>query len=158
MTVPARHIVDVEAEGEARADDEILEELVQGVADMDGAIGVGRPIVQHEQRGARRLARGADGAVQPLPLLEDSRLQAGQAGAHGEGRVGKKDGFSVVALGRGGVVGHDGSSEVRNEGLQKSRRALELFKSPAASRRAVNSRTGPNQAHRRRVAEPAASR
>ena len=108
VTVPAGHVVDVVAEHEARADDEVFQQLVEGVADVDGAIGVGRAIVQHEQRRAGGLAGAADPAIEAIPAFQDARLELRQASAHGEGRLGQGDGFAIVAL--GGVVGHEGSS------------------------------------------------
>ena len=49
VAVPAGHVVDVVAEQEARADDEVLQGLLQRVADVDGAVGVGRAVVQHDR-------------------------------------------------------------------------------------------------------------
>jgi hypothetical protein len=154
VTVPAGHVVDVVAQGEARADHEVLQRLVQGVADVDRAIGVGRAVVQHEQRGAVGLALGADRAVQALvgeggPALQDLGLLLGQATAHWERGVGKEDGFAIVAGGRG-VVGHGRAIqllEVRKNEVRGcwSRRALETR--PATSRRADNSRGFPNESH-----------
>ena len=128
VAVPAGQVVDVIAQGEARADDEVLQRLLQGVADVDRAVGVGRSVVQHEHRRARRLTGGAHGVVEVQlgPAGQDLRLLLRQARAHGEGRVGKKDGFAVVAFRRLGVVGHNlfqGSGEVREAG--ETRRALD---------------------------------
>ena len=74
MAVPARNIIDVVAEREARADDEILQELVEGMADMDRPIGVGRPIVEYEQRRTSALASAADVVVEAFPSVQDPRL------------------------------------------------------------------------------------
>ena len=52
VAVPAGRIVHVVAQGETGADDEVLEDLVQGVADVDGAVGVGRAVMQHIERRA----------------------------------------------------------------------------------------------------------
>jgi hypothetical protein len=110
VAVPAGHVVDVVAQGEAAADHEVLQRLVQGVADVDRAVGVGRAVVQHIERRAVGLALGADGAVQALgrqggPALQDLGLLLGQARAHRERGVGKEDGLAIVAGGRG-VIGH----------------------------------------------------
>ena len=133
VAVPAGHVVDVVAEQEARADDEVLEDLVQRVADVDGAVGVGRAVVQHEQRRASLLAGLADRLVEAWPLGpagQDVRLQLGQAGAHRERRVGQEDGVAIVAGGNGvggGVVGHESGVQrkVRNRRAERTRRALE---------------------------------
>ena len=99
VAVPAGPIVDVVAEREARADHEVLQRLLQGMADVDRAIGVGRAVVQHEQRRAGRLPGGAHGVVEidPRPALQDLRFQPRQPRAHGKGRLGEEDGFAVVA-------------------------------------------------------------
>ena len=114
MAVPAGHVVHVLAERELAADHEVLEQLVQRMADVDRAVGVGRPVVQHEQRGAGVLARLAHGGVEVelRPALQDLRLQLRQARAHGEVGVRQEHRVAIVArggVGRGGggvVVGH----------------------------------------------------
>ncbi len=106
VAIPARHVVDVVAHQELRTDDEVLEDLVQRVADMDGAVGVGRAVVQHEQGRAGRLA-GATHRVEQtglIPLLEHFRLQLGQAGTHREFGFGQEDGLAIVAAGGGAVI------------------------------------------------------
>ena len=115
VAVPAGHEVYVVAHGEARADDEVLQGLLQGVADMDGAIGVGRAVMQHEQRRAGRLPRLAGGVIEAdlVPLGQNLRLLLRQTCAHGEVGLGQEDGLAIVApRGFGGsgalfsVVGH----------------------------------------------------
>src|SRR5690606_14284729 len=65
-------------------DDEILEDLVEHVAVVDAAVGVGRPVVQHVAR--RALAERLDLPVEihRLPLGEELRLAARQVAAHRE--------------------------------------------------------------------------
>ena len=63
MAVPARDVLRVETRQLAAFDDHVLEHLVQRVADMQLAVGVGRAVVQHEQR--RALARGAQAQYKP---------------------------------------------------------------------------------------------
>jgi hypothetical protein len=48
-----------------RLDDDVLEDLVDRVADVDLAVGVGRAVVQHEARAVQMNIRGreADGAT-----------------------------------------------------------------------------------------------
>ena len=130
VAVPAWHIVDVVAQSEARADDEILQQLVERVADMDRPVGVGRPIMQNVQRRARRLPGGSRFGIQITPSLQNTRLQLGQAATHGKRRLGKEDGFAIVAGAKFGVVGHQGSSQGHGQGdgpgarrtLERSRR------------------------------------
>ena len=158
VAVPAGHVVDVVAQGEARADHEVLQRLVQGMADVDRAIGVGRAVVQHEQRGAGRLARCTHRAVQALvgqrrPALQDLGLLLGQAATHRERGVGEEDGLAVVASGRG-VVGH--GKAIQRRGSEEgcgSDPGTRTGKRPAASRRAANSRGFPNERHGRGIAE-----
>ncbi len=104
MAVPAGDVVDVIAEQEAAADDEILQRLVEGVADVDVAVGVGRAVVQDVEGRALGLTLFAQGGIEVAPLLDDRRFLLRQAAAHGEGRLGQEDGFAIVAAG-GGVAG-----------------------------------------------------
>jgi hypothetical protein len=46
VTVPARHIVGVLAQHLLRAVDHVFQDLVEGVAHVQVAVGVGRPIMQ----------------------------------------------------------------------------------------------------------------
>ncbi len=133
MAVPAGFIVHVEAQQEAAADNEVLQDLVQGVPDVDRAIGVGGPVVQHEQRRSGRLSRLTDPMEQVVapPAIQDLRLKLGQAGAHGEWRLRQEDGGAIVprvgGMGGGcGVVGHDSFQRSSDKGCGRSRRALEL--------------------------------
>ncbi len=50
VAVPARHIVGIVAEHLLRARDDVLQDLVERVADMDVAVGVGRAVMQDEFR------------------------------------------------------------------------------------------------------------
>ena len=50
VAVPARHVVRVVPEHLLRAHYKVLENLVERVPDVDVAVGVGRPVVQHETR------------------------------------------------------------------------------------------------------------
>ena len=112
VAVPAGDVVDVMAHQEPAADHEVLQRLVQRVADVDVAVRIGRTVVQHIQRGLLRLTRGAQTGVEVAPGLDDLRLLLRQAAAHGEGRFRQEDGLAVVAAGGGGVGlgGHEVSS------------------------------------------------
>jgi hypothetical protein len=52
VAVPAGHVVGVLAQHLLRAVDDVLEDLVERVADVQVAVGVGRAVVQHEARPA----------------------------------------------------------------------------------------------------------
>ena len=57
VAVPARHIGRVLAEHLLRAVDDVLQDLVQRVAEMEVAIGVRRPVMQDEFFAALRASR-----------------------------------------------------------------------------------------------------
>ena len=84
VAIPARHVIGILAQHPLRARNEILEDLVQRMADVNGAVGVGRAIVQDKFRAA--LAGRAHLFVQAdvVPAREDLRLLLRQAGAHGK--------------------------------------------------------------------------
>ena len=84
VAVPARHVRGVEALHTLALDDDILEDLVQRVADMNVAVGIGRAIVQGEVRFTG--GRFADFAVQfkLSPALHDFRFALWQVAAHRE--------------------------------------------------------------------------
>ena len=76
--------------------DEVLEDLVEGVADVDGTVGVRGAVMQDE-----RLAVAVtleDPVVQILvrPLLEPFRLVLGQIRAHGEIGLGQVHRRAVI--------------------------------------------------------------
>ncbi len=98
VTVPAGDVVHVETEQEAAPDHEVLEDLVQRVADVDGPVGVGGAVMQHIEGGAGRLTGLAHGGEQvvPPPALQDLGLELGQATPHGEFGLRQEDGQAVV--------------------------------------------------------------
>ena len=98
VAVPARHVHRVETRHVARLGDDVLEDLVDRVAEMDVAVRVGRAVVQDEFRPAA--ARLADPAINvPLPpFLHPLRLAPGQIAAHRERRIRKIQGFLVIGL------------------------------------------------------------
>lgn len=65
MTIPARYILDSVALLHLDPENDVLENLVQGMADVKGAIGVGRAIVKEEWLICR--------TVGGLPLVEGGR-------------------------------------------------------------------------------------
>ena len=97
VAVPAGNVGGVEASHGFRLDDEVLQRLVQGVAQVDGAIGVGRAIVQNVA--GRASMGGADLGVKIAaglgalgPRGEAQGLVQGQIGLHGEGGLRKVQG------------------------------------------------------------------
>ncbi len=84
MAIPARHVDRVEAGHRARLHDDVLEDLVQHVAQVNVAVGVRRSVVQDPQRAIR------GHLAQPLvdadlfPPGEHPGLGLGQVGLHGK--------------------------------------------------------------------------
>ena len=96
VAVPAGHVDAVEARHVLRLDDEILDDLVQGRAEVDVAVGVGGPVVKDIGREA--LGDLADPVVDPdlLPPRERLRLLFGETGLHGEFGLGQIQGCLVI--------------------------------------------------------------
>ena len=99
VAVPARHIVRIKASELARLDDHILQYLVDRMPDVDVAVGIGRPVVQHELRPAfgGRANFFVDLLLFPFP--HPDRLALGEVAAHREWRVGQVERGLVVRLG-----------------------------------------------------------
>ena len=83
-----------------RFDDEILEDLVERGAEVNAAVGVGRPIVQHV--GGASGARGANLLVEIFlfPALDELGLGLRQVGLHGEGGLGQIDSLLQIHVGK----------------------------------------------------------
>ena len=96
VAVPARHVGRVEARHGLGLDDEVLEDFVEGGAQVDAAVGVGRAVVQDE--GGAAGAGGANALVEVLllPPLEQLRLGLRQVGLHGESGFRQIDGLLQV--------------------------------------------------------------
>src|ERR1700733_4650572 len=52
VAIPTGNVRRVETVERVRLDDDVLENLVDGMADVNGAVGIRRPIVEHEARPA----------------------------------------------------------------------------------------------------------
>ena len=94
--VPAGHIGGAVAGHVLVLDDHVLEDLVQGGADVDVAVGVGGAVVE-DKLGLALVARHHL-VVQIVVVhgLEHVRLPLGQAGPHGEVGLGQMDGLVVI--------------------------------------------------------------
>ena len=97
VAVPAGHVGGVEAVQGFGLDDDVLEHLVDRVADVEIAVGVRRAVVKNELRSPR--ARLADTLEQAhrLPLRQALRLAPGQIGFHRESGAGQIQGMFVIA-------------------------------------------------------------
>ena len=91
VAIPARHVGRVEAGDGPRLDHHVLEDLVDGVAQVDVAVGVRRTVVQDEgwTTGGGLAHALIDFLV--LPLLDPARLALGEVAAHREWGVGHID-------------------------------------------------------------------
>ena len=106
VAVPAGHVGRVLAEQGLRPHHHVLQRMVERMADVDVAVGVGRAVVEDEFLPAR--ARLADALVQTLalPPRKDRRLLLRQPGLHRKVGARKEDGRAVIGLDRVGGVGH----------------------------------------------------
>ncbi|MNL52623.1 hypothetical protein D3C87_1758170 [compost metagenome] len=107
MAVPAGHIGRVVAQHLHGAGDEILQRLVERVTDMDIAVGIGRAIMDGEERAILGLLALQRVNIQLFPALEPARLALGQPGAHGELGFRQEQRGRIIGFGgaRGGI-GH----------------------------------------------------
>jgi len=105
VAVPAGDVLRVKTRQLARLDDHVFEHLVDGMADMDLPVGVGRAVVQDE------LGRTGAGVAQALveallfPLLDPAGFALGQVAPHRKRCVGQVEGVAEVGAGRGGRCG-----------------------------------------------------
>ena len=84
VAVPARNIRCIETGQRLRADDDVLENLIDRVANVDVTVGIGRTVVQNEARAPFR--RFADLFIELLllPVCDPLRLALGEIAAHGK--------------------------------------------------------------------------
>ena len=92
VAVPSGDVRRVVARHGSRLDDEVLENLVLGVADVDVAVGVWRPVVQEEHRVPGPEVADLPVQLQLVPALQYSGLQGGKAGLHRKAGSGQIDG------------------------------------------------------------------
>ncbi len=97
VAVPTGNIGRIEPAQGLALDDDVLQDLVDGMADMDVAIGVGRPVMQHESRASPAGLAQRAVEVHGFPALEYLRFALGQIALHGESRVGKIQGIFVIS-------------------------------------------------------------
>ena len=104
VAIPTGDVVGVKAEHLLAAGDEILQHLVERMADMDIAVGVGRAVMQHKARAAGGGFAQALVKVDFVPARHQLRLALRQACAHRKFRLREKKGFGIIAL--LGGIGH----------------------------------------------------
>ncbi len=100
VAVPARHVGRVEASQGLGADDDVLEDLVEGMAQVQVAVGVGRAVVQDELGPAGRSLADFLIELALLPVGDPFGFALGEIAAHREGRVGQVQGLAGFGHGR----------------------------------------------------------
>ena len=102
VTVPARHIGRVEAGQPLALDDDVLQHLVDGVADVDFAVGVRRSVVEDEARAIFPCLAQFAVEVGGAPARDLFRLSLGKIALHGKVGGGQiQRGFVVNGHGKG---------------------------------------------------------
>ena len=96
MTVPAWHIRGIKTAHASALDDDILENFIEGMADMGMAVGIRRAIV--EDKGRTILSGGFNLAVKPhpFPLLEEFGFTLREVGAHREVGIRQVESLFIV--------------------------------------------------------------
>ena len=89
VAVPSGDVGGVEASHGFGLDDEVFEALVEGMAEVDGSVGVGRAVVEDVFGGAGTGGSDLGVEVLLLPHFEAEGLVDGKAGLHGEGGLGQ---------------------------------------------------------------------
>ena len=97
VAVPSRHVVRIVPEHLLRPGHEILQDLVERVADVDVAICIGWAVVQHELRTTLRSLAQASIEVHVGPAREHLRLALRQARAHGKIGLRQEQRLGIVA-------------------------------------------------------------
>ena len=96
MAVPARNVRRIAAIERARLDDDVLQDLVDRVAQVDHTVRIRRAIVQHELRAAARRLADASVDAEFVPALELRGLAPGQVRFHRKVGLRQIDGGLVV--------------------------------------------------------------
>ena len=120
VAIPARHVGAVVARHLAGLDDDILENLVEGVSQVNVAVGIGGPVVQHKL--GAPLALRPDPAVQVDlgPAFQKQRLPPGQIGFHGKIGAGQVEGLFIIHPAASGtqfyyvITSHPGKESIRH--------------------------------------------
>ena len=101
VAVPTGDVLRVQPLELSRLDDHVLQNLVDGVAHVNLAIGIRRAIVQDELRFAQAGIPQFFVDTFVFPFFHPAGFAFGQIAAHGEGRVGQVQGAAVVSFGCG---------------------------------------------------------
>jgi len=96
VAIPAGPVRAIEAGHLAALDDDVLEDLVEGVPQVQVAVGVGRAVVEDEPGASAALAAEPGVEVRFGPALQQCRLPPGQVGLHGEIAAGQIQGLFII--------------------------------------------------------------
>ena len=96
VAVPAGHIVGILAQHLLGAGDDVLQDLVERVADMEMAVGVGRSVVEDELLPALGVGPQFGVDVELLPALEYLRFALRQSRLHREVGLRQEDRIFVI--------------------------------------------------------------
>src|SRR5208337_3811183 len=96
VAIPPWHVVGILARHLFRAHDDVLQDLVERMSDMDVAVGVWRPVMQHKF--GPPLAALPQGPIEvvPLPASKDFGLLLRQSGPHREIRLRQEESPRIV--------------------------------------------------------------
>ena len=110
VAVPAGDVVGVVAAHLEGAGDDVLQDLVERMADMEVAVGIGRAVVQDVFRTALALLSQRTVKVHRVPLADPFGLGLGQAGAHRKLGLRQEQRLGVVDAVRPGLARRFGRS------------------------------------------------
>ena len=87
MTVPARHIRRIKASQGLASQDDVFQDFIDGMTDMDIAIGIRRAVMQDKFRPALHFFTQFLITLLFIPAFQPFRLAFGQIAAHGKRRI-----------------------------------------------------------------------
>ena len=96
MAVPAGDVIGIAAAHLFGPRNHVLEDLVQGMADVQVTVGIGRAVVEDKLVAALGLLAVAAVDVELLPVLQGLGLALGQPRLHGKVGAGQEDGRLVI--------------------------------------------------------------
>ena len=96
MAVPSGDVEGVEPGHLVRAVDDVLEDLVERRADMQVAVGVGRPVMEDEERPAAALPPELSPEIPLRPAGEGARFELAELAPHRKRGRGQEHGVAVI--------------------------------------------------------------
>ncbi len=96
VAIPAGYIMAAKTSQGARLDDNILQNLVQGVPHVEMSIGIGRPVMKDKTLGILSFLKHPPIHILVFPGLNELRLPFCQVPAHGKSGFGQIQSFLVI--------------------------------------------------------------